>query len=114
MKKKKDIAKRVKTPVSQEIQNKFSNQQVGRVCMKPLKHKDGTIYSDVDYFELLGRKCIELEKNNPNPNLPIDYLAMGYDRDCVELSKNIVKAIDEKIPKTQIQEYLKRCINYNE
>lgn len=92
----------------------FEKSSVGRVSTKPLIHKDGSHYSDLDYFELLGRKCIELEKNNPNPNLPINYNELGFDRNVVEVAKCVVQAIDDKRPRQEIESYIKSCVNEKE
>ena len=49
----------------QEIKQKqklFNGIREGRSSYKPLEHKNGTKFNDVEYFELLGRKCIEMDK----------------------------------------------------
>lgn len=87
----------------------FRNAKVGRVGFKPLMHKDGTIFDDVDYFELLGRKCIELDNANKNPVVPTDY--GSYDLETVQVAKEVCKAIDNGVSKSDIQLYLSRCID---
>lgn len=87
----------------------FKDVKPGRIGFKPLKHKDGTIFEDVDYFELLGRKCIELDKKNRNPVLPTDY--GKYDRDTVMVAKEVCKAIDSGIDRDDIKAYISRCID---
>lgn len=88
----------------------FSGQKVGRVGFKPLCHKDGTPFDDVDYFELLGRKAIELDKANTSKTLPTNY--GEYDRDTINVAKQVVKAIDEKMPKQDILNFINMCIEY--
>lgn len=92
----------------------FERASVGRVSTKPLIHKNGSHYRDIEYFELLGRRCVEIEKANPNPNIPVDYQKYGFDRNVCEVAKTIVKAIDEKRPTEEIESYLQRCINIDE
>jgi hypothetical protein len=87
----------------------YDGVQPGRISYKPLHHKDGTIFDDVDYFELLGRKCIELDKKNRNPVVPTDYGT--YDRDTVTVAKEVCKAIDNGVSREDISDYLKRCID---
>lgn len=87
----------------------FKDSKVGRLNFKPLLHKDGRELTDLEYFELLGRKCIELDKQNNNPKLPTDYGA--YDRKVVEVAENICKGIDEGISKADLQRYLSMCID---
>lgn len=89
----------------------FINATVGRTAYKPLEHKDGRQYDDVDYFELLGRKCEELDKQNPYKNVPTDY--GQYDRDVVNVAKQVCKAIDDGTPRNEIQMFLNRCIDLN-
>lgn len=92
--------------------NLFVDSKVGRTSFKPLKHKDGTIYTDLDYFELLGRKCIELDRENRNSSLPTDYGT--FDRDVVKVAKEICKGIDEGMSKKELQQYLSMCIDINQ
>lgn len=89
----------------------FQGQAVGRLGFKPLSHKDGTPYDDVDYFELLGRKAISMDKENTSKNLPTDYGEL--DRNTIEVAKQVVKAIDEKMPKKDILNFINMCIDYN-
>ena len=86
----------------------FKGVAPGRIGFKPLKHKDGTIFEDVDYFELLGRKCIEMDKMNRNPSIPTDY--GKYDRKTVEVAKEVCKGIDNGLSRDDIKAYLTRCI----
>ena len=88
----------------------FEGQAVGRLGFKPLIHKDGTPFDDVDYFELLGRKAISLEKENTSKNLPTDY--GNYDRATINVAKQVVQAIDEKMPKNDILKFINMCIEY--
>ena len=75
--------------------------------------KDGSIYTDVDYFELLGRKALEMEKNNPNPKLPVNY-GEGVDVECVKLAKEVVKGLDAGMSHDELNQYLNTCIKYDE
>lgn len=86
----------------------FKDAKVGRDTFKPLKHKDGRDFTDLDYFELLGRKCIELDKENANSRLPTDYGV--YDRKVVEVAKNVCNGLDEGISKTELHNYISMCI----
>lgn len=87
----------------------FNGAKVGRIGFKPLHHKDGSILDDVDYFELLGRKCLDLDAENTNPIVPTDYGT--YDPTTVQVAKEVCKAIDEGVSKKDIQLYLSRCID---
>lgn len=87
----------------------FANKQVGRQTFKGLKHKDtNEPLNDLEYFELLGRKAIEMDKENPYPNMPTDYGNM--DRNVVEVAKTICKGLDEGRTKTEMSKYLQACI----
>ena len=73
----------------------------------PLVHKKTKKpYSDVDYLELLGRRCIKMDSMN-NSGIPTDY---GYDLDVVNLAKEVVKAIEANIAKPLIVKYVNNCI----
>lgn len=87
----------------------FKNKQVGRTPYKPLIKKDGTPYDTVDYFELLGRRAIDLDNQNKNKSLPTNY-GEGFDRDVVAVSKEVVKALDNGMSKDEIMQYLNTCI----
>lgn len=87
----------------------FKDKQVGRLNFKGLKHKNGTPFSDLDYFELLGRECIELDKKNSSKVIPTDY--GNYDREVVQVAKEIVKGLDNGISKDDLNKYLQRCID---
>lgn len=89
----------------------FAEQKVGRTSFKPLEHKDGTKFSDVEYFELLGRKCIEMDKANKNPSIPTDY--GKYDRDTVAVAKEVVKGIENGLSKEELTQYINRCVDLN-
>lgn len=111
--KKKVITPKIKP--SDAITKKLSAQKVGRMGMKPLTHKeDGTPLKDYEYFELLGRKVKELEEANPNPNLPVNFKDYGFDDTSVELARKVVEAIDDKRPISEIEQYVKNSINYDE
>ena len=87
----------------------FRDAKVGRVSYKPLVHKDGRQFNDVEYFELLGRKAIELDKANKS-NLPTNYGA--YDRDAVNIAKQVAQGIDEGYSQEELQQFLNTCIDY--
>lgn len=90
----------------------FKNSLCGRLGYKPLQHKDGTIFDDIDYFELLGRKCIEMDKTNATPYLPTDYGT--FDRATCDVAKQVCKALDEGMSKQDINKFLAQCINIEE
>lgn len=89
----------------------FENSKVGYSTFRPLQHKDGTDYDDVDYFELLGRKCLEMDKENKNPSIPTDY--GNYDPNAVALGKEVVKGIDNGMTKKELKQYIARCVDFN-
>ncbi len=88
----------------------FAKSKSGYSSYRPLQHKDGSNYDDVDYFELLGRKCIEMDKQNHNPAIPTDY--GDYDANAVALGKEVVKGIDNGMSKEDLKQYIARCIDY--
>lgn len=88
----------------------FKDKRVGRSGMKPLMHKDGTAYSDIEYFELLGRKALEMDKKNTSSVLPTNY--GKYDRQTMEFAKEVVKAIDSGVPTEEIQTYINMSIDF--
>lgn len=87
----------------------FRDAKVGRVSYKPLVHKDGRQFNDVEYFELLGRKAIELDKANKS-NLPTNYGA--YDRDTINVAKQVAQGIDDGYSQEELQQFLNACIDY--
>ena len=87
----------------------FRDAKVGRVSYKPLEHKDGRPFNDVEYFELLGRKAIELDKANKS-NLPTNYGV--YDRDTINVAKQVAQGIDEGYSQEELQQFLNTCIDY--
>ena len=89
----------------------FDKSIVGGATYKGFKHKDGRPFDDVDYFELLGRRCEEIDKKNKSSWLPSDY--GDYSRNVVEVAKNVCKALDEGQPRSEVAEYLKLCIKSN-
>lgn len=90
----------------------FNQTNVGRAGFKPLIHKDGTPFKDVDYFELLGRKCIEMDKSNPNPNIPTNY-GKNYDLSTINVAKQVVKALDEGMSRDDVGRFINQCIDFN-
>lgn len=92
-----------------ELIQLFKNQNTGRIQFKGLKHKeDGTDLSDLEYFELLGRKAIKMDEENNNPRVPTNYGKL--DRNVVEVAKNICKGIDEGMSVNDLNDYLHACI----
>ena len=87
----------------------FRDAKVGRVSYKPLVHKDGRQFNDVEYFELLGRKAIELDKANKS-NLPTNY--GSYDRDTINVAKQVAQGIDDGYSQEELQQFLNICIDY--
>lgn len=87
----------------------FKKSMVGRNSFKPLVHKNGQTFDDIDYLELLGRRCIEIDKANENSRIPPNY-GEGIDPQCVALSKEIVKGIDNGFTKKELLEYLNNSL----
>ena len=85
----------------------FSDVKTGRSGYKSLQHKNGKPFDNVDYFEMLGRKCIEMDKKNTS-NLPTNY--GKYSKECVDVAKQIVKGIDSGMSHEELNQYLDTCI----
>lgn len=85
----------------------FGGIRTGRGAYKTLEHKDGRKFDDVDYFELLGRKCIEMDKKNTT-NLPTNY--GRYSKECVDVAKEVVKGIDNGMTHEELNAYLVTCV----
>lgn len=105
MKKQKMIQKVKPNPIL------FEKTREGTCSFQPLKHKDGRPFSDIEYLELLGRKCIEMDQSNPYKSLPTNY--GNYDRDVCNLAKEVVKAIDNKMSIEEINRYIKSCVDFS-
>lgn len=90
----------------------FRGIHEGRASFKPLEHKNGKRFDNVDYFELLGRKCIEMDKANRNPSLPTRY--GDYDPITCKVAKEVCKGIDAGMSRADLNEYIDTCINYEE
>lgn len=89
--------------------NQFKNAKSGLSSFKGLEHKDGTPLKDIEYFELLGRKAIEMDKANKT-RLPTNY--GNYDPDTVKVAKEVVKAIDSgELTEDEINAYIQLCID---
>ena len=94
-----------------QLNQLFNKQRPGRLHAKGFKHKeDGTDLTDLEYFELLGRKAIKMDEENPNPNIPTNYGKL--DRNVVEVAKNICKGIDEGMSVNDLNNYLQACIQW--
>lgn len=85
----------------------FKYSRVGRGDYRGLMHKNGQPFSDIEYFELLGRRAIEIDKLN-NTRMPTNY--GNYDRDVVAVAKQVVKALDEGYSHDEINNFIKQCI----
>lgn len=96
---KKQVVAKVKAP-----KGMFDEVQVGMQGFNALKHKNGSRYSDVEYMELLGRHCIKKEQDGQ------PYL---YDRDVVNVAKEIVKGRDNGMTTAELNKYLQSCLNFN-
>lgn len=108
------MKKQTNTIVSQEMKARANKlfagaKKDGIQSFKPLQHKDGRKFTDIEYFELLGRKCLEKDKLNRNPNLPTDY--GEYDRNVCEVAKEVCKGIDSGMTNEELQTYLDMCID---
>ena len=58
-KKQKEEKQQIDPQVKKKLDKIYSKKSVGRISLKPLEHKDGTPFDDIDYLELLGRKAIK-------------------------------------------------------
>ena len=105
MKRKMNVQKKVKPNPAL-----FRDVREGRTSYKPLEHKNGKKFTDIEYFELLGRKCLEMDKANKNPALPTNY--GKYDHATCFVAKEICKGIDAGMSNEDLQQYLDTCINY--
>lgn len=85
----------------------------GDNSFKPLQHKDGTQFDDIDYLELLGRECLKLDAENTDKRLPTKY-PEGYDLDTVNLAKEVVKGLDSGMTHADLQKYLNTVIEIPE
>ena len=105
----------IKNDTNANIKKIYKNSKVGLGSFKPLIDKETKQpLKDIDYFELLGRKVEQLEEERPNKNIPINFASMGYDPSAVQVAKCVCKAIDEKRPKWEIEDYIKSCVQYEE
>ena len=87
----------------------FEGIKAGGNNLKELKRKDGKKMKDLDYIELLGRHCKQLDKENPNPNIPTNY-GEGYDLNVVNFAKQVVEAIDEGYNRRDLEKYIANSI----
>lgn len=82
----------------------FGECKVGMNSFQALKHKNGQAYTDLEYMELLGRHCIEKEKNGE------PYI---YDKTTVNVAKEIVRGRDELGMNTaELTKYLNACLAF--
>lgn len=89
----------------------FAGVKPGLKAFRPLKHKKtGKPLTDVEYFDLLGRKCESMDKANKT-NIATDY--GPYPREVCELAKTVSKALREGSTSAEVQQYLNRCIDYS-
>ena len=90
--------------------NIFFDNHTGTNGLRPLKHKDGSNLKDWEYLELLGRKCLEMDKQNRNKMLPTNY--GHYDRDVCELAKQVCKGVDAGMTSDELTQYVAMCVEY--
>ena len=91
----------------------FNHKGVGRKGFKPLKHKDGTPLSDIEYFQLLAKRAEEIDKENAGSSLPVMYEKYGIDRDTVNIAKQVDRALKEGRPMNEIKDFLGLCIDFD-
>lgn len=90
--------------------NLFNGMRTGSDRLKPLMHKDGRAFDDFEYFELLGRKAIEMNEANKT-RIPTDY--GDYDKDTVNLAIKVVEAYDSgEYTKDELGQYISSCLDY--
>lgn len=78
---------------------------------KPLfKKKTHTPFKDIDYFEALGRYCLNIDAQNKS-NLPSDYGELY--RPMCEVAKNVCTALDSGASRSEVANYIKLCIDLN-
>lgn len=86
--------------------NLFNGVREGTQSFKALKHKNNNPYTDLEYMELLGRTCIEKDKNNE---------PYFYDKNAVAVAKEIVRGRDELNMTTgELKKYLVDCLDLSE
>lgn len=95
--------------ISKSQKELFNNSKSGVLNYKKLKHKNGDEFTDLDYFELIGRKAIEMDEQNPNPRIPTNYGEL--DRNVVEVAKQVVKALDDGMNKNDVAQFISNCID---
>lgn len=91
----------------------YTGKKSGSDELRPFRHKNGQPFSDYDYFMLLAAECEKLEQQNPNPRMPINYHALGFDPDCVRLAKNVKAMRDSGYTQKECSAYIAQCIVYN-
>ena len=99
--------------MSKAPSNMFKNSKPGLIQFKPLHHKDDSPLSDLEYIEMLGRKALEFDAENPYPNIPTKY-PDGYDPQAMRFAKEVVGMIDAGTPKHEIKAYINSCITFPE
>ena len=104
------MSKIVSRPNSQKNISIFDSNRTGYKGFKPLTHKDGTNLKDWEYLELLGRKCLELDKKNKNKMIPTDY--GHYNRQVCELAKQVCKGVDSGMTSEELTKYVSLCVEY--
>ena len=97
--------------MNNQVKSVFKNAKVGGRSFNPLKNKKtGRELEDIDYMELLGRKCIEMDNQN-RTNLPTDY--GDYDIECVKFAKEIVKILDDgKATRKELNDLILKSIDF--
>lgn len=106
------MGKKISMVQDNSWRDKFKDATSGLSNFKGLEHKNGDPLKDVEYFELLGRKAIEMDKAN-NSRLPTNY--GKYDPQVVNVAKQVVAAIDSgEYTYDEINTFIQNCINVNE
>lgn len=92
-----------------EVRRKaFEGTVTGLRAFKELKNKNGEPLKDIDYIELLGRKCIKADEESKNSRIPPKY---GCDAEVAKFAKTCVEALDEGYTRDEISRYIANSIN---
>lgn len=92
----------------------FNGKKSGYANLAPLNHVDskGNVtrpLKDYEYFLLLGAKAEEMDKANPFPNVPTNY--GSYDRDTVNVAKQVLQAKREGMSDRELELFVASCID---
>lgn len=90
----------------------FKGASVGGEEYRPLRHKNGKLFSDLEYFKLLGYRARMLDAQNPNiDRIPTDY-GDRFDPQVVDMAKKVVDYVDEGYSDEEIKNWLARSIQF--